>query len=542
MPFNIMKTFKKFQLVMKTKKMEFVNDYDYVDHALYVLGYKFTTPLEAFKNDLEGNNGETKSTSEAENYRSIGNDLFRAKVFFEALKFYTLSVSYAETGSDELALAYGNRSAVLFEKQYYKECLEDIERALENNYPREKRDKLLSRQTKAKKLLPTQKKVLFHEEAPVMKNKTPKIPATSQCIRVNRNKEHGRHIVANRNINPGEILLIEKPYAQFVFPEHRTLHCSECLELCYNLIPCERCSGVLYCSKACRRKAYIEYHRYECAILKHFGYDAINFNCTRMTLKAIQEYDTKYTDTDTYRSDRYKEVSELTVYKNSLDFIIIMRMIGAAKAFYALKKHTDILSVLDIENKENVLKSWLMKDSLIDQCNAYNVLVNADGCYEYFGRGIYSTLSMFNHACNENVGHSFFGSTVVVRATKEIKEGEQCFINYGAYPCDDPTRVRQRFIQEQYRFTCRCQACVENWSVDPISMPTSLNSFMSQMAPIYSEVVHGPNIEKSRKKALLRKSIEIFKKTDKTLPIWTYEIRKKIFLRIMLEGNKYIPF
>ncbi|KFM73270.1 SET and MYND domain-containing protein 4, partial [Stegodyphus mimosarum] len=46
---------------------------------------------------------------------------------------------------EELALGYGNRSAALFHLLKNKECLEDIERAIEFEYPRELRFKLLQR-------------------------------------------------------------------------------------------------------------------------------------------------------------------------------------------------------------------------------------------------------------------------------------------------------------------------------------------------------------------------------------------------------------
>lgn len=41
----------------------------------------------------------------------------------EAHKLYTKSLALAEPGSSNVALAYGNRSAVLFEKKLYGDCL-----------------------------------------------------------------------------------------------------------------------------------------------------------------------------------------------------------------------------------------------------------------------------------------------------------------------------------------------------------------------------------------------------------------------------------
>jgi len=74
----------------------------------------------------------------------------------EAIECYTLSLAYAD--SEELmAYAYANRSAALYRKQLYKECLIDINAALNHGYPKEKQKNLKQRGDKAiieiKKLL-----------------------------------------------------------------------------------------------------------------------------------------------------------------------------------------------------------------------------------------------------------------------------------------------------------------------------------------------------------------------------------------------------
>lgn len=57
-------------------------------------------------------------------YREMGNRAFKRKEDGEALEMYTRSVAFAEGGSEALGLAFANRSAVLFERKLYRECLE----------------------------------------------------------------------------------------------------------------------------------------------------------------------------------------------------------------------------------------------------------------------------------------------------------------------------------------------------------------------------------------------------------------------------------
>lgn len=66
----------------------------------------------------------------------------------EAIKYYTMSLAYANN-NELMSHAYANRSAALYRKQLFKECLIDIDAALNLGYPEEKRKKLKERGIKA---------------------------------------------------------------------------------------------------------------------------------------------------------------------------------------------------------------------------------------------------------------------------------------------------------------------------------------------------------------------------------------------------------
>ncbi|KYN42350.1 SET and MYND domain-containing protein 4 [Trachymyrmex septentrionalis] len=98
----------------------------------------------------------TKNKEDSIRYREEGNQHFVMGDDLEAIECYTLSLAYAD--SDELmAYAHANRSAALYRKQLYKECLIDIDAALSHGYPKEKQKNLKDRGDKAiteiKKLL-----------------------------------------------------------------------------------------------------------------------------------------------------------------------------------------------------------------------------------------------------------------------------------------------------------------------------------------------------------------------------------------------------
>lgn len=66
----------------------------------------------------------SKSDELSREYREKGNQAFKTKKDGEALEMYTKSIALAEGGSEALGLAFANRSAVLFERKLFTECLE----------------------------------------------------------------------------------------------------------------------------------------------------------------------------------------------------------------------------------------------------------------------------------------------------------------------------------------------------------------------------------------------------------------------------------
>ncbi|XP_036149801.1 SET and MYND domain-containing protein 4 isoform X1 [Monomorium pharaonis] len=97
-----------------------------------------------------------KNEEDSIRYREEGNQHFVMGDDLEAIECYTLSLAYADS-NELMAYAYANRSAALYRKQLYKECLIDIDAALSHGYPKEKQKNLKDRGDKAiteiKKLL-----------------------------------------------------------------------------------------------------------------------------------------------------------------------------------------------------------------------------------------------------------------------------------------------------------------------------------------------------------------------------------------------------
>lgn len=269
---------------------------------------------------------QQKSSFLSAEARTRGNHLYIQKIHDEkvhlmVLECYSNSIALATENSEEQALAYGNRSALLFHLHKYEECLIDVNRACSITQSGDLKKKLELRKRKCLSFVSN--KVSKDLDAPdnfrksrlnprdtffynfIMKNflnysnktfenelellklgkldkvresisklkQPPKIvsphktiPNVSDCLSLEYNKKYGRHFVAARDIKPGEILIIEKG---LVVPAVEKLHlvCSYCLNFTWNGVPCPHCVFAIYCTEECKTNAWKEYHDIECSIL-----------------------------------------------------------------------------------------------------------------------------------------------------------------------------------------------------------------------------------------------------------------------------------
>ena len=69
-------------------------------------------------------NRDSKDGEKAREFREAGNKAYSAKKFGPAVGLYTKSLAHAPVGSEALALAYANRSAVLVQMKKYRSALQ----------------------------------------------------------------------------------------------------------------------------------------------------------------------------------------------------------------------------------------------------------------------------------------------------------------------------------------------------------------------------------------------------------------------------------
>ncbi|TCD60526.1 hypothetical protein EIP91_009934 [Steccherinum ochraceum] len=115
--------------------------------------------------------------------------------------------------------------------------------------------------------------------------------------------------------------------------------------------------------------------------------------------------------------------------------------------------------------------------------------------------GLYELPSFCNHACLPSADRTFFGDVMAIRATRDLKAGEEVTMTY----CDSAQTYQKRteFVQKKWRFACDCLLCKADLSDSPaarsrraeaVDMPSSLgiSAIKQRIAQIKSTYTDSP--------------------------------------------------
>lgn len=320
--------------------------------------------------------------------------------------------------------------------------MQDIENAFKDSYPRNLSQKLEKRLEKAVSLAFQQLTIAYHTDIPKLLKPHPYISCASEAVEINNTPEMGRHVVASRDISVGEVIAIEKPYTKILLKEKCLDHCHNCLKLCYNLLPCDECTEAMFCGENCKTSAWSSYHQYECpiiAILYKMGCSKMTHIAIRITLVARNVYSTikNITNSDIYRSERYEEIHQLIANTDKRSVTdLFKRAVTVAIIYYLIQLKTSFFVDLNVDGAQEIFLELLLLHMQTGPSNFHEIsefILSSDGCYEpdEIGAGAYAFLSLLNHSCCPNVVRHCYGTTIVLRALRPVKRGEQLFDNYG---------------------------------------------------------------------------------------------------------------
>lgn len=305
--------------------------------------------------------------------------------------------------------------------------------------------------------------------------------------------EKGRHIVAKRDLLPGEVVMIEKPFASVVLPEKYGTHCHRCFARCFSMVPCDGCAMARYCGDNCKQAAWSSFHHYECSILGilhgsgvgKFGHLALR-TVLKIGAKKMLEMKKHVEEANAdknpenlgcsggrYKEDDYNAIFNLVTHsKDRMPSDLFKR--GSMAAFL-LKCIDATVFFSEVEEDDRATLREFVGGCLLSHLQAYPCNAHEISELELdsssvptaspaeIGAGIYATLSLFNHSCDPAVTRNFYKDTCVVRTIRGVKQGEEVPDNYGAHYAVSPRSERQNQLKMQYLFECGCEACTHDW-------------------------------------------------------------------------------
>ncbi|XP_001600173.2 SET and MYND domain-containing protein 4-like [Nasonia vitripennis] len=532
--------------------------------------------------------------------RLLGNARFKQSshnsgVHENILQLYSLSAMRLPPGSEDLATVYANRSAVMIHLWMYEDCIKEIDRAMNitkndllkiklfcrkarclhalglegkedvmskaealfnnvKNGPSGKTFADLMRRTKLSLDVPIRHKNLSvrndKKSARVEDLHKKHIINDFSLVDVQYNEKYGRHLVAKRDINPGEIIFIEEPYMHCLDLVRGYTYCFHCLTPCLITIPCEHCGWAMFCSEGCKQQAWVKYHDLECAVydfakenvdgdgVKHMAVKSLicavreagGVDQLRDELKAFDSCTDKlkgFVKDGKIQSSGFKSIYALSsntsdkaepIHKNNT--IMILRALVKNTKYFGKKPGFEKTEELKKDDKVLFLGSLVYKLSKIFQLNSriipigrdfYTTGLDARMCEnkQCCTTGLYIApiTSLLNHSCIPNVKRCFSNNySVIVYAVQPIKKGSQLFDCYQQEFYEYNISPRQKHLKKTYNFNCDCKACKEKWDIVEYEVVSKKN--LKKNAPEWRladeylqliQAIHDKKIELSEK-------------------------------------------
>ncbi|KAJ8667376.1 hypothetical protein QAD02_009038 [Eretmocerus hayati] len=513
-----------------------------------------------------------KDSTESSKLRSQGNRLYNSLKDMqysdqivhhaEILILYTRAAAFAHSDSLELALALGNRSALLCHLGRYEDCIVDIDRALLLPISDSLKTKYLVRKVECQAALGKieveetceetkillqnldidieEKKDLVLKLVQAMirfnkkefepshvvwkfeetstgrkfsKNLSAEVPDASIALQINyESSAFGRHVKADREIIPGEVLFAGRPYVSLPMESRSYSHCSHCLSFLWSGLPCPGCTLAVYCGEACMIEARQMYHEIECLVAgrarrKRECGNAGRLLALRILLMAIREFDgdvqglrKEFEAIDVHRDHRTKGFSDNhSVFVNNYKSIYSLSHNMTKKAkenlnwvsedsavlLYLLARYTKVFrKYFDYDERALATNDTALFIGKLLSRYQHIVLINASSVVKDAGTevstdwnwiipqeessvGLYLTsfLSLLNHSCHPNVAKCEAADhQSLLYAIRPIAKDEQIFISYGPMYFEMSHAERQKLLT-RFHFECNCVACEKNWPV-----------------------------------------------------------------------------
>ncbi|XP_068236215.1 SET and MYND domain-containing protein 4-like [Palaemon carinicauda] len=316
-------------------------------------------------------------------------------------------------------------------------------------------------------------------------------PSLSSCVKVALTPSSGRGLIAERDIYPGEVLLVDRAYSVGLEVEELSTYCTSCLCLCLTPLPCPGCSEVIFCSEHCRQKGLSSEHWIECKILStlidmkvpctYYPHKMLKSSTyLHMTdiLKKLQEEEELLDQSQTlrgfskeglYNSFSYQAVRHLCTNKEKFSPEFLLRQCKHAYIFTKLLQMSGrFFTSYDGEPMQHLARedfivtgAVLLSHILMIHSNQFTIS-DQNQASKQIGSGLFPTASLVNHSCYQSTTRYSSGRDLILVARMPIQAGEEVT---GTYTTDFSRRSfpMRKAILAKYHIDCKCIACERQW-------------------------------------------------------------------------------
>lgn len=409
-----------------------------------------------------------KNNQKSDYFRSIGNGLFGREDWIDAMEFYSQSLCFAELGTNNVSFAYSNRAACFLKLERYDECLRDIELAEQANYPH--MPKLMQRKATCERLMERISTERNEFQPTLSFNPNEEYPCMADVLEIRMNKHFGRHVIANRDIDVGQTVLVEKFTISLGCAPDR-VQCYNCTRDVANFIACPTCTDVMFCGEECRSQN--EVHQKFCGstinrmphdvrfAAESLLYGIVQFSDANEMMSFVEETLAKRgTQIPNAINDSRTKYGFVLSLKPTVDDINYDQVY---MIFTGISDNSVVKSMFSSTRSQRFLMHLCAEHLSILKNNSFNICVANGIAKEKMGL----VVSLFNHACAPNVFNYASVDSDVFVTTRPIKKGEQLFISYslnGTAPTE-------------FDFLCKCDKCEPNCKAADRSMMKSDQNF-----------------------------------------------------------------
>lgn len=395
-----------------------------------------------------------------------GNDELRNRNWNEALNLHSRALCFAEKGTLYEGLAHGNRALDFIRLGVYNKAKTDFDLAIEKKCPEQF---LANMQTLRAECQQMKKK------STKTKKRTPKLslaadrkfPCMANVLEIQRNKDFGRCIVAKRDIDIGETVMVAECFASTLTTDNQA-YCLTCQKVEMNFIPCSSCSDVMFCGEDCAN--WNNVHKLECGTFYHHIDDIELKFVIQTILVAVDIFpniDNLITFVEHVTSDKGCDKIPKASHDQQSKYAIFLKLtlthkeqclMRAYQAFTCVLSMPKIKYLFDTEYKQRFLMHLLVQHAVVIPKNAFQDqarFTESTTTIQY----IFDVLSIINHSCAPNLSYSLNGKFGHCISVRPIKKGDQVFINYLGDDVNQPLEQRQKMMKNIWSFDCKCDKC-----------------------------------------------------------------------------------